>query len=79
MAFRSLRSLRPSLPLCLWAALLAVCCASAKDRPRDGCDDAVPGLLTLGAAKRITYQCNWDLLAAQTSVDLPQTPKYNQP
>lgn len=70
MAFRSLRSLRPSLPLCLWAALLAVCCASAKDRPRDGGDDAVPGLLTLGAAKRIAYQRNWDLLAAQAGVDL---------
>ncbi len=70
MAFRSLRSLRPSLPLCLWAALLAVCCASAKERTRDAGEDAVPGLLTLGAAKRIAFQRNWDLLAAQAGVDL---------
>lgn len=57
-------------PLCLWVALLAVCCADAKERPRDGDEDAVPGLLTLGAAKRIAYQRNWDLLAAQAGVDL---------
>lgn len=30
----------------------------------------MPGLLTLGAAKRIAYQRNWDLLAAQAGVDL---------
>src|SRR5664279_4579100 len=75
MAFYSPRSLRPSLPLCLWAALLAVCCASAKDRPRDGGDDAVPGLLTLGAARRIAFQRNWDLLAAQAGVDLAAAQK----
>jgi len=71
MAFPSQRSIRQILQLFLRAAVLAACCAEAKERPRDGTgDDAVPGLLTLGAARRIAYQHNWDLLAAQAGVDI---------
>lgn len=70
MEFPSQRNIRPILRLFLWAALFAACLANAKDRPRRSDDDAVPGLLTLGAAKRIAYQRNWDLLAAQAGVDL---------
>jgi len=70
MASHSQRSICPSLPLILWAVLFAACFANAKDRPRRTDDDAVPGLLTLSAAKRIAYQRNWDLLAAQAGVDL---------
>ena len=70
MAYPSPHRLRLRLPLYLWALLLAVCSASAKDPPRDGGDDAVPSQLTLGAAQRIAYQRNWDLLAAQAGVDL---------
>ena len=44
--------------------------ADAQPQPRRAYDDTVPGLLTLNAAKRIAYEHNWDLLAAQAGVDL---------
>ena len=43
--------------------------------PEQTNDDAVPRLLTLSAAKRIAYEHNWDLLAAQAGVDLAMAQK----
>jgi cobalt-zinc-cadmium efflux system outer membrane protein len=49
---------------CIFLATLVPCARG------DGASSAIPNSLSLAAAKRIAFQRNWDLLAAQANVDL---------
>ncbi len=65
----------PLLAACLPAIIPLAAAREARKpepppKPQHASDESVPGLLTLNAAKRIAYEHNWDLLAAQAGVDL---------
>ena len=70
MAIPSRHFTAPRFALWLCCALLAAGTAHAGEARGDtSAKDAIPGWLTLNAAKRIAFQRNWDLLAGQANVD----------
>ncbi len=58
-----------SLSSCMLPAREPAAAAPSTDRPAPAMASALPHSLSLADARRIAYQRNWDLLAAQANVD----------